>query len=204
MSVNGAELSVQERVRREGAQHAIVDRPAATRIEVVQENGTTIIRILAARVHPALLAVMLLPAAIPLIVFNPLAHFFRHSNTPSPVGWFFLGFLVFLFTALPGTIALNAFVRSRRGRTIVSISSSNVRIKERGAWFTTTASHSLSDILDVDYSTKESLLGSARRHAEQSAFTSHAKPGAGPVVGPRTERILTSLSRFAKGRGTRL
>jgi hypothetical protein len=205
MPADAAELTIQERLRTEPADEAILGRPATARSEVVHENGATIIRIPATRVHPALFALMVLPAAIPLIVFNPLAHFFRRTNTPAPVGWFFLGFLLFMFIGIPGMIAFNAFLRSRRGRTIVTISQSGVRIQGRGAWFTTTtASHQLSDILDVDYSTAESLLGSARRHAERSVLQSGAVPPAGPAIGRRTERILTVLSRFAKGRGVTL
>jgi hypothetical protein len=204
MPADAAELTIQERLRTEEADQAIAERPATARSAVVQENGATTIGIPARRVHPALFALMVLPAAIPLIVFNPLALFFRQTNTPAPVGWFFLGFLLFMFIGIPGMIAFNAFLRSRRGRTIVTISQSGVRIQERGAWFTTTtASHQLSDILDVDYSTAESLLGSARRHAEQSVMQSDAGPG-GPTIGRRTERILTVLSRFAKGRGVTL
>jgi len=205
MVADAAELTIQQRLRIDGADHAILERPATARSEVAHENGMTTLAIPAQRVHPALLALMALPAAIPLIVFNPLAHFFRQTKTPSPIGWFFLGFLLFIFVALPGTIAFNAFVRSRRGRTIVTISSSRVRIQERGAWFTTTtASHQLSDIFDVDYSTAESLLGSARRHAEQSVTQPGATSSAGPAIGRRTERVLTVLSRFAKGRGVTL
>jgi hypothetical protein len=205
MPADAAELSIQQRLRTERADQAIVERPASARSEVAYRNGETSIVIPSPRIHPALFAVMLLPAAIPMIVFNPLALFFRQTNTPDPVGWFFLGFLLFMFIGIPGAIAFNAFLRSRHGRTIVTISESGVRIQERGAWFTTTtASHPLADILDVDYSTAESLLGSARQHAEQSAIQSRRIPPAEPAVGPRTERILTVLSRFAKGRGVTL
>ena len=110
-----------------------------------------------------------------------------------------------MFVGVPGAIALNAFVRSRRGQTIVTISQSGVRIQERGAWFTTTtASHEIAEVLDVDYSTAASLLGSARQHAEQSVSQSRGVPRDGSVIGPGAERVLTVLSQFAKGRGVTL
>jgi hypothetical protein len=48
------------------------------------------------------------------------------------------------------------------------------------------------------------LLSSARRDAEQSVTQPGAAQLAGPGIGPRTERILTVLSRFARGRGVTL
>jgi hypothetical protein len=152
MSADAAELPLQERLRSERADHATVERPATARSEITHENGATRIVIPSQRIHPALFALMVLPAAIPMIIFNPLAQFFRQTNTPDLVGWFFLGFLLFMFIGIPATIAFNAFLRSRRGRTIVTISASGIHIQERGAWFTrTTASHQLSDIIDVDF-----------------------------------------------------
>jgi hypothetical protein len=205
MSADAAELPIQQRRRTERADQALAERPANARSEVAAQNGTTQIVIPSQRIHPSLLALMMVPAAIPIIIFNPLAHFFRQTNTPDPVGWFFLGFFLFMFIGIPGAIGLNAFLRSRRGRTIVTISEAGVRIQERGAWFTTTtASHQVADILDVDYSTAESLLGSARRHAEQSVMQSRGASSARSAIGPRTERIVTFLSQFAKGRGVML
>jgi len=205
MPTDGVELSIQQRLRNERAHHAIPGRPATARSDVTQHGGATVIAIPEPRLHPALLALMMLPPVIPLIIVNPLAEFFRQTNTPAPVGWFFLGFLLCMFVGVPGTIALNAFLRSRRGRTIVTISASGIRIQRRGAWFTrTTGFHQLSEILDLDYSTAESLLASGRRHAEQSVMHSGARPLSAPKVGRRTERVLTFLSRFAKGRGVTL
>jgi hypothetical protein len=199
------ELPIRERLRTEGAEQLVAERPAAARSEVTTENGVTTLVIPSPRFHPAQFALMALPAVVPLVVFNPLAQFFRQTKTPDPIGRIFLGFLLFMFIGLPWTIALNAFVRSRRGRTIVTISGSGVRVQERGAWFiTTTASHQLADIIDLDYSTAESSAGAARRHAEQSVIQSRGAAPAGPVMGPNTERILTAIGRFAKGRGVTL
>ena len=200
-----ADLPFHRRLRTERTEQGIVDRPATARSTVLDENGSTRIVIPQPQVHPALFALMVLTAVIPMVIFNPLALFFRQTGTPAPVGWFFLGFLLFMFIGIPASIALNAFMRSRRGQTIVTISASGVRIQERGAWFTNvTASHQLADVIDLDFSTTESLLGSARRQAEQSVIQSRSVAPAGPAIGPRTERIVTFLSQFARGRGVTL
>lgn len=57
------------------------------------------------------------------------------------------------------------------------------------------------NFLDVDYSTKDSMLGSARRTAEQRIIRTDQTTSGPPVVGERTERVLAALSRFVKGRG---
>ena len=93
------------------------------------------------------------------------------------------------FGIVPASAGLSAFLRSRLGRTTVAISTEGIRIEERGAWKTTTlASLNASEITDIDYSTADSMVGSARLSGS-------------PVVGERTERVLTSLKRFVKGRG---
>ena len=136
--------------------------------------------------------------AIPLFIGPPLAEFFRGSQTPDAVAWAFLGFITFFFGAVPAMTVMNGFLRSRRGATVVLVSPQGIGIQERGAWRTRTVpSLDASDILDVDFSTRESTAASARRAADQKALESHGSAAAGP----RTERLLAALARFAKGRG---
>jgi hypothetical protein len=133
-----------------------------------------------------------------------MIQFFRQTQTPDPVAWSFVAFVLLGFGALPAMMTLNAYLRSRRGRTIVSVSSEGIRVQSRGAWKTRTiASVAASEILDVDYSTRESLAGAARRAAEQDVVQRGQSP-APPVVGPRTERVLAVLSRWAQGRGVQI
>jgi hypothetical protein len=142
---------------------------------------------------------MAIPAGIALVVGPALWEFFRRTRTPDPVAWFFLLFLG-LFLALPTMTMLNGFLRSRRGATLVEVSREVLRIRERGAWRTrTVASVETSDILDVDYSTRESTLASARRTAEQHVLQAH--PAASTTSGPRVERMLAALARFGRGKG---
>lgn len=55
--------------------------------------------------------------------------------------------------------------------------------------------------MDVDYSTTDSLVVSARRTSEQYVMRSgQAMPGQ-TVAGERTQRVVAALSRFAKGGG---
>jgi hypothetical protein len=152
-------------------------------------------------VHPAAVAAGLIPVVIVLVWLRPFSLFFRETRTPDPVAWAFLGFLIACFVLLPTVIALLGFLRSRRGATLVTVSTEGIVIESRGVWRThTTASHAASEILDVDFSTTHSATASARQAAREAVGSAGSVSGT-PVIGPRTERWLVALSRFAKGRG---
>jgi hypothetical protein len=197
-----ADLSLQERVRLERTREEHAERPAAVRSEVTEQGGVVRIVIPMPRLHPVLLAVMLIPVGIALIAVAPLAQFFRQTQTPAPVSRVFLGFLGFAFVLLPATSALSAFLRSRWGRTIVTVTTEGIRIEQRGAVRTKTiASFTVSEVVDVDFSTTLSTMDSARRAAEQRVADAGRAHVDAPVVGARTARVIAVLSRFARGRG---
>jgi hypothetical protein len=171
---------------REREQTGDVPRPEGARSTITHEADHTRIVLPYPRMHPVMLAVGLLPLAIPLFVAPSLARFFRDSQTPDLVAWLFLAFLGFGFGVLPLLTIGTAFLRSRRGGTIVGVSPRGILVQERGAWRTRiVAEIDATDILDVDYSTRATV----------SALD------ASPPISPRMERVLTSLSRLAKGRG---
>ncbi len=61
--------------------------------------------------------------------------------------------------------------------------------------------HRGGDIVDVDYSTRESASAAARRAAEQQALAAYGKAVAAGGVSPRAERVLLALARFARSGG---
>lgn len=183
-----------------GGMPADATRPPDARSRVTQDAGTVTIVIPVHPVHGLVNAAGVVPIAIGLSFGPSLARFFRQSSTPDPVAWVFLGFLALFFVVLPAMSIVNWFVRSRRGGTIVEVSSQGLRIRERGAWRTrTVASHDAADILDVDFSSRESSAATARRAAEQQALESF--PTASQVTSPRVERMVATLTRFARGKG---
>ena len=179
---------------------ASVARPPGARSQVSREAGVVRIDIPPPRMHPIEAVVGLIPIAIPIVLVPWLRNFFRHTNTPDAIGWIFLTFVTFCFGFLPAMIVVNAFRRSRRGGTVILVSPTGIEIQERGAWRTrSTASIDASDILDIDYSTRESAIASARQAAEQQARESTGTDPA--AAGPRMERLMRWLSRITKGRG---
>ena len=200
LTPNQIDLPLRHRARQDPTVDHDVPRPADARSQVKREMGEVTIVIPVRRQHVLVLATTLIPIAIVLTIGPPLSTFFRESNTPDVVGWAFLGFLALFFGFLPLTTIVGAFVRSRRGATIVEVSKRRLRILERGAWKTRTImSADAADILDVDYSSRESSLATAKRATEQQVM--QAYPSAAPTVTSRVERIVVKLARFARGKG---
>ena len=194
------DLPLRHRARQDATVEHDVPRPPDARSQVRREMGEVTIIIPVRRQHVLVLATTLIPIAIVLTIAPPLATFFRESNTPNVVGWAFLGFLALLFGFLPLTTIVGAFVRSRRGATIVEVSKQRLRVRERGAWKTRTIiSADAADVLDVDYSSRESSLASATRATEQQVL--QAYPSEAPAVRSGVERIVVKLARFARGKG---
>jgi hypothetical protein len=157
------DLPVQERLRRGGLSVDLADRPAGARSTVTQGSTRVTIEIPSRPMHWLAAMAGLLPLGIPLAFGPPLATFFRESKTPDPVGWAFLAFLTVCFGVLPTMIVVGAFLRSRRGATIVEVSRQGLHVRERGVWKTNTmASLDAADVLDVDYGVRDSTRASSR------------------------------------------
>jgi hypothetical protein len=194
------DLPLRERLRTESGLSDDVSRPRNARSQVTRAGDTVTIVIPLPRTHWLWLAAGLIPLAILAVIAPAFARFFRQSQTPDPLAWIILGFLTLFFGILPTLTALNAFLRSRRGATIVEISKQGVGIRQRGAWTTrTTASLDASDILDIDYTSRESAIASATRAAEQQVMQSY--PDHAESARPRVERLVAALTRFVKNKG---
>ena len=194
-----AERSFRERAIEFGP-GAAVAQPVNLRSTVTREPDGLRIDIPYPPTSPIGVFLGFAPLIIPIIVVPWMMNFFRHTNTPDAIGWVFVGFMIIFFGLLPGMTVVNALRRSRRGGTMVSVSPRGIQIQERGAWRArSTASIDASDILDVDYSTRDSAAASAREAAEEQAMESTGLDSA--AVGQRSERLLAWLSKFAKGHG---
>ena len=80
----------------------------------------------------------------------------RALTTPE---WIFFGVLFVVFGLLPAASVLVRWLRSQVGRTIVTVSTEELHVQERGIIRTrTVAAFPLTDILDVDYSSKDSMM----------------------------------------------
>jgi hypothetical protein len=197
LSAAEANLSLQDRLRLDHRRGAPVARPVTLRSEITAGDGHVVISIPHKRVHPALFLFFLIPAAVPIWFFAPFSQFFAQTRTPDGVAWVFLAFLIVAFGILPVWSGLNAFLKSRRGRTIVTVSPAGIRVDERRVWKTRLReSLAAADVMDIDYSTSDSLLASARQQAVKS-YQSQGEARVSPAV----EGTLVALSRIVN-RGT--
>ena len=194
------DLPLRERLRTESGLADDVSRPRDARSQVTRAGDSVTIVIPLPPTHWLWIAAGLIPLTVVAVIIPGFARFFRQSQTPDPIGWIFLGFLTLFFGVLPTMTALNAVLRSRRGANIVEIWKQGMRIRQRGAWTTkTTASFDASDILDVDYTSRESVVASASRAAEQKIMQSYPDHAEG--AGPRVERLVATLTRFVRNKG---
>ena len=194
------DLALRERLQAENGLHDEVSRPRDARSQVTRAGDTVTIVIPLPRRHWLWIAAGLIPLAVLAVIAPAFARFFRQSQTPDPIAWIALGFLTLFFGILPTLTSLNAFLRSRRGATNVEVSTRGIRIRQRGAWTTrTTASFDAPDILDIDYTSRESAIASATHAAEQQIMQSY--PDHAATAGPRVERLVAALTRFVKNKG---
>jgi hypothetical protein len=203
LAAGQADMPLRQRLQLEGGDSGSPQRPGGMRSEVHHEADGLRITIPTARTHPIAYVLTLIPVVFSALFVSPLFQFFRQTRTPDPVAWAFLGFIILFFGVLPATTALNGYLRARRGGTIVTVSPSGIGIQLRGAWRTGAVNvFAAEDILDIDFSTRESAAHAARAAAEQSARELAARKGAtSATIGPRTERMLSALSRLSQGHG---
>ena len=201
VTASEVDAALRERLRSTRSATVAVARPPVTMSEVSDADGITRIAIPMPPLHP--LAVMggFFPAVVAMSILSWLG-FFSTPRPLAPIEWIFGGLLFAGFGILPAASVIGRWLRSRIGRSIVTVSTEELRVEERGILRTrTVAAFSASEILDVDYSTKESMVISARRSAEAETATMRKIPSSAATAGPNTEWVFGVLSWFLKGKG---
>ena len=176
-------------------------RPSGMKSEVSDADGSVRITIPLPPLNPLAIYGGLFPSVVAASMLGWLG-FFSRPRPLTPPEWIFFGVLFFVFGLLPAASVVSRWLRSRVGHTIVTISAEELRVQERGIFRTrTVAALPASEILDVDYSTKESMMTSARRSAEAETATMRKIPSPSVTAGPNTEWVFGILSWFLKGKG---
>jgi len=200
VTASEADATLQERLR-SAATTATPARPTRMMSEISDESGSVRISIPMPRLNPVLAMAGLFPAAVAIGMLGWLG-FLSTPRPLAPTEWIFIALLFAGFGVLPAASVVGRWIRSRVGRTIVTISTEELRVQERGIFLTRTITAlNASDILDVDYSTKESMMTSARRSAEAETATMRKIPSSSATAGPNTEWVFGVLSWFLKGKG---
>jgi hypothetical protein len=201
MPASQADATLQQRLRAVPREQAPPARPPDIQSDVFDADGGVRIVIPMPRLNPFAAVAILFPAAIAAAMLGWLG-FFSTTRALTAGEWIFFGVLFAGFGMLPAASFVSRWLGSRVGRTIVTVSTDELRVEQRGIARTrTVAVFNASEILDVDFSTKESALASARRHAEAEAATMRNGPATSPAASPAAERVFTVLSAFVKGQG---
>jgi hypothetical protein len=202
VTASTVDASLHERLR-SAAAAAPVSRPPVIVSAITDESGVVRIEIPLSPLNPFAVIGGLLPLVVALTMLRWLG-LFSGGRSSSPIEWVFAGLLVFGFGLLPAASVAGRLVRSRVGKTIVTVSTRELRVEEQGIFRRRTiAAWPAADILDVDYSSKESALVSARRHSHEQTATMRQLPvgSVAATAGAGTEQVLSVLSRFVKGGG---
>jgi hypothetical protein len=192
--------SFQSRAQRAGAVEPGVERPANARSTVTRDADQLQIVIPAPGPGPIELIAAFGPLVIP-VVFGPmLISLFGQTRPGDFASRMFLSVFIFGFVGLPCLTCVNILVKSRRGRTIVAASRDGVLVARRAVWRTRqVASIPAADIVDIDYSTRDSAAASARQAAVQQALQTHGQAAAN--LSPRTEWLVSALAGLARSGG---
>jgi hypothetical protein len=201
VTASDVDAALQDRLRAAGSPAATFARPSVMTSEVNDDGGVVQIAIPMPPLHPLAVIGGLFPAVVAMGMLGWLGLL----SSPRPLAaieWIFVGLLFAGFGVLPLASVVGRWFRSRVGRTLVTASTQELRVQERGIFRRrTVAAFPASEILDVDFSSKESVVASARRDAEREASTMRQSSLSRPAAGPSTEWVFAVLSRFAKGKG---
>ena len=200
VAAGDADAPLTSRLRSTRAGEPGVARPPEMRSDISETGGGVRIAMPMPRLHPLAAVGALFPAVMAAAMLQWLGFFGPRPLRPGE--WIFFGVLFLGFAVLPAAGFITRWLRSRVGRTIVTVSGEGLRVEERRLMRThTIAAFSASEILDVDYSTKESALASARRNAEAEATTMRNGSTASSAESPAAQRVFTVLGAFIKGQG---
>jgi hypothetical protein len=201
VAAGDVDAALQDRLGSARPAPAAVERPPVLRSDVTTEDGSLRIAIPMPPVGALAVIGGFFPAAVAITMLMWLG-FFARPRPLAPIEWIFGGLLFAGFGVLPVAGVIGRWLRSRVGRTIVTVSTRELRVQGRGIFLTrSVATFPASEILDVDYSTKESMMTSARRHAQEQTATMRRIPSSAATAGPNTEWVFGVLSRFLKGKG---
>jgi len=201
LTASEVDAAFRDRLRSTASVPTTMARPAAMRSDVTDADGGVRISIPMPPLHPLVMIGGLFPAAVAM---GMLAWLGLLSSPPplQPVQWIFIGLLFIGFGLLPLASAIGRWLGSRAGRMIVTISTQELRVQQRGIFRTrTVAMFNASEILDVDYSTKESLMAASRRHAVRATATMREIPVSSATADTGTEAVFGVLRWFLKGKG---
>jgi hypothetical protein len=191
------EETLQQRLHADEGEPAGVPRPATLRSQVDESDGTLRIVLPGPKFHPARLLELLIPLAILACVGPGLLAFFRQTETPEAVQAAFVGCGTLFFVLIPLVDVTRAAAQSRSSHSRVTVTARSVLFDERRGRHGQATRIPIGEIVDLDYSTAETAMASARSRARR-ALGAADTGSVGAATGPAW---LERLNRLARGKG---
>lgn len=140
------------------------------------------------------------PVLILLFLAIPLSSFFRSSDTPQFVTYFFLGFIGIFFVLIPLLGLLKAYLLSRTFTTFINVNPQGIKLEHRKLSKRNSLSIPIADIISIDYGTRQSTLSTA---LDDVAGQDNRFLKMGGVSAPYTGLPwwLTMLQRLSRSKG---
>lgn len=140
------------------------------------------------------------PVVILYVIGFPLLGFFKDTQTPQYVQYFFLGFMGLFFVLMPVLSIIKAFVRSKSFLTFVTVNNHGIEIKHKNSGREKHIRLAHNDIIQIDYSTKDSAIETALAN---SPYQKEGNVQAGGISQPYAPvpRWIALLKRFTRGQG---
>jgi hypothetical protein len=143
----------------------------------------------------------MLPALILIFIVPQFGSFFKNTNTPDIIEYIFLFVAILFFGIIPLIGLMLSIIRSRRNRTIVTANADGTKIESCGILQTKTKHIPRSDILGMDYSTTESIIGSVRKSMANRNVQGQNVDYSSIGYSGSTPRWVNILQRFVKSKG---
>src|SRR5579863_7520411 len=173
-----------------GADEAPPMRPAKMRCQVTESLGKTVVVVPGGGSWPVAVLSVVFPLVMLLVVIPAFLRFFTRGA--SPLAQFaFMFAMVVIFVVPTLFVSVNLMVGSKRKRATVTASACGLEIAKRSGWRTRTTQIASADLLDLDCSTADAALKSARRSSRNLA----------PVPTPGAAQLAEYAKRWFPARG---
>jgi hypothetical protein len=144
---------------------------------------------------------LIIAAGVTWYFFENFVPFFKHTNTPEPVTFFFTAFVLIFFLLFPVLSFIKSVIRSMRNSAVLKISPGELELIQIDALKKKVVKIPVPDITDIDYSTSLSRKASIR--TAQTNMNGGSGRNYANTLSPesRVFKVIEYLSRFVRSKG---
>jgi hypothetical protein len=144
---------------------------------------------------------LIIAAGVTWYFFARFVPFFKHTNTPEPVTFFFTAFVLIFFLLLPVLSFIKSVIRSMRNSAVLKIMPDELELTYIDAWKKKVVNIPVLDIIDMDYST--SLNRKASIMTEQAKRSWGTSGNYTNTLSPdsRAFKFIQFMSSFVRSKG---